>query len=179
MEKKTLKTENTEKRKLIINKLVKSGINITPATLEFILALENPVGKVNNIIKEASFNPTFNGHLTLDILNKSSNESILRALKRKVIRQDNNLSKNDTKQNDTSVMNVKKQIESQKIETLANEIKSVSSSPKLINSQLEDSSSLKSIIPKEKRKINQFESVKSSLGFKPIAKEFETEFKIL
>jgi len=83
MEKKTLKTENIEKRKLIINKLVNSGINITPTTLEFILTLDHPEEKVNSIIKEASFNPTFNGHLTLNILNKSSNESILKALKQK------------------------------------------------------------------------------------------------
>ena len=93
MDKKTLKTEHIEKRRLIINKLVNSGINITPATLQFILTLDNPVEKVNSIIKEASFNPTFNGHLTLNILNKSSNESILKALKRKTIRQDKSLSK--------------------------------------------------------------------------------------
>ena len=106
MEKKTLKTEKIEKRKLIINKLVNSGINITPATLEFILTLDHPEEKINSIIKEASFNPSFNGHLTLNILNKSSNESILKALKRKIIRQDINLSNNDTQQEEVSLIKV-------------------------------------------------------------------------
>lgn len=177
MEKKTLKTENIEKRKQIINKLVNSGINVTPATLEFILTLDHHEEKVNSIIKEASFNPTFNGHLTLNILNKSSNESILKALKRKVIRQDINQSKNDTQQEGSSLIKVEKQRESPKIEPLTNEIKNASSSPNLTKSPMKDNSSPQPI--KEKKNINQFESVKSSLGFKPIAKEFETEFKIL
>lgn len=177
MEKKTLKTQNIEKKKLVINKLVNSGINITPATLEFILTLDHPEEKVNSIIKEASFNPTFNGHLTLNILNKSSNESILKALKRKVIRQDINLSKNDTQQEGSSLIIVEKQYESSKIEILTNEIKSASYSPNLTKSPMEDNSSPQPI--KKKKNRNQFESVKSSLGFKPIAKEFETEFKIL
>jgi len=179
MEKKTLKTEKIKKRKLIINKLVKSGINITPTTLEFILTLAHPEEKVNSIIKEASFNPTFKGHLTLNILNKSSNESILRALKRKAIKLDKNLTNNDTQQEVNSLIKVEKQCESSKIETLTNEIKSASSSPNLIKSHLKERSSPQPIKKKEKKKITQFESVKSSLGFKPIAKEFEAELKIL
>jgi len=179
MEKKTLKTENIEKRKLIINKLVNSGINITPTTLEFILTLDHPEEKVNSIIKEASFNPTFNGHLTLNMLNKSSNESILRALKRKAIKLDKNLANNDTQQEGNSLIKVEKQCESPKIETLTNEIKSDTSSPNLIKSHMEESSSSQPIKKKDKKKITQFESVKSSLGFEPIAKEFEAELKIL
>ncbi|MFW9781912.1 MAG: hypothetical protein ACFFFB_06480, partial [Candidatus Heimdallarchaeota archaeon] len=87
MEWKTLKRDNTEQKRIIVNKLVNSGINVTPSLLELILELDDPVEKVNLIIKDSSFIASFKSHLTEDILTKISNEEINKALKRRIFIQ--------------------------------------------------------------------------------------------
>ena len=71
-----------EQKRIIINKLVNSGINITPESLEYILNLKNPQKSLSLIIKELSFIPNFKSHLTENILLQISNEKIKKVLKR-------------------------------------------------------------------------------------------------
>ena len=42
---------NLEEKRILINKLVNSGINITPSMLDFVLKLERPLKKISLIIK--------------------------------------------------------------------------------------------------------------------------------
>jgi len=79
---KVMKSGNSELRGLILGKLIKSGINITPRVLQFILEMDNPLDKVGILIKEASFIPSFNGHLTEQTLQHIQNAEIKKVLKR-------------------------------------------------------------------------------------------------
>ena len=97
MEWKTLKAENTEVKQIIVKKLVNSGINITPSLLDFILTLDNPLNKINLIIKDSSFIASFKSHLTENILNKISNEEIKKIVKRKLVKKEINSSKEELK----------------------------------------------------------------------------------
>ena len=60
-----------------------SGINITPSILDFIVNLDNPLQKLNLIIKDSSFIASFKSHLTESVLAKLSNEEIKKVVKRK------------------------------------------------------------------------------------------------
>jgi len=79
---------NSDKSHLILRKFVESGINITPILLDFIITLDNPIEKLNLILKESSYIPSFKSHLTESFLKKIKNEKIKKDLEKIVINKD-------------------------------------------------------------------------------------------
>ncbi len=166
-----------------------SGINITPSLLEFILNLDNPLQKVNLIIKDSSFIASFKGHLTESILAKLSNEEIKRVVKRKFISQEAHSSEeyldknnnNNSYQSKGATNSTNNDIESNSIidtETfLTKTSESDLSNPHLMikekskhSSHLEESNNIN---------IKPIESAKSTSIFTPIAKEYDFQLDIL
>ena len=70
----------------LVKFLVEAGINITPQSLEIILNLETPELSVEQIVKEVSFLPNFDGALTIEVLQKLSVKEIQKVLKREIIK---------------------------------------------------------------------------------------------
>jgi DNA polymerase II small subunit len=180
---------NSEINKLILKKFVDSGINITPVLLDLIKDLDNPLEKVNLIIKETSFLPTFNGHLTEHILKKISNNEIQRALTRVLIKEQettNEIPSNEEKtqlsnfERDNKNMELNENIKDRKIDIGAfkekkAEINSMDGSFKNI---IKPHQSPK-IIEHEEKNYSSIGAAKSSLTFNPTAKEYNFDYEIL
>ncbi len=66
MEENLLPHNQTEIRKFLIKKLLKSGINISPELFNLILKSDEPNINIDILIKETSFLPSFNNHITID-----------------------------------------------------------------------------------------------------------------
>ena len=166
--------EYLSQKKVLINRLVNSGINISPQSIEIIMKLDNPLIKTDLIIEEMNVNATFNGHLTIDVMQRISNEEIQRVLKRenlKLIFDE----KTEYKENNLKI---------DKVDIPASRKNEVTNSINTQNS-ISIPQRKKSIIieplpaKRQPSKIKQFESTKSSLTFNPIAKNYEFEYKIL
>ncbi|MBY9002353.1 MAG: metallophosphoesterase [Candidatus Lokiarchaeota archaeon] len=166
--------EYFSQKKVLINRLANSGINISPKSIEIILKMDNPLIKTDLIIEEMNINPTFNGHLTLDVIQRISNEEIQRVLKRENIKIKCN-EKTEYKENNLKI---------DKVNIPASIKKEVKNSLNTQNSiSIPQRKKPMTIDPlpakRQHSKIKQFESTKSSLSFKPIAKDYEFEYKIL
>ena len=177
-----MKNEISEQKRVILDKLVNSGINITPAMLDWIVNLENPMKNLNIIIKETSFIPTFKNHLTETVLKEISNEEIQRALKR-IISRSNSLSM-DEKPIDTK--DVFKSSSKPVTKLFNEEVPSLSSEILIKTSKSEDRTQstptytqLEKIPAKKKIKAKGHESTKSTFIFKPVAKDYDFSFEIL
>jgi len=176
-----------EQKRIIVNKLIDSGINITPEILELILNLDRPLEKINQLIKEASFSPSFNGHLTLEFLKQIQNKEILKALKRHTVKLDISIkkSKEDKNENSKSINNSEELTTNQAV--LNNPPKSPISDGVLSNidatSQLNHSTDpLIYINPSKKideKKINLSGTTKSVFSFNPTAKDYNPEYELL
>jgi len=189
LEWKTLKAENTEVKKIIVKKLVNSGINITPSLLDYILTLDNPLNKINLIIKDSSFIASFKSHLTENILNKISNEEIKKIVKRKLVKKEINSNKEELKIIDnyeepqTSLANVvsQKTIESNSVKE--NEIVSERMNDYKLKLQsyptLENNNNPLNLEVTRKTKIKLIEGTNSPIAFNPVAKEYNSQFEIL
>lgn len=185
----SLKSVNSEDRRIIVNKLVNSGINITPSMLNLIINLDKPLEKIPLIVKELSFLPSFNGHLSKDDIGKISNGELLNALKRVMIKENQALiernSNNGLKVKDINIKTPDK-----------NDLKN----PTLINSTLSkhDIKIENALSEKEqKSQVNirndvliedklkneknykQSSSAKSTLTFSPIAKNYSADYEII
>jgi DNA polymerase II small subunit len=77
-----LKPNQLKKKRLLIKKLIDTNINIAPSALQTLLKFEAPLEKLDLIIRETSFIPTFDNILTLDTLQSISNKEIQKILKR-------------------------------------------------------------------------------------------------
>ncbi len=182
MEEKDLKNEISEQKRVILDKLVNSGINITPTVLDWIVNLEYPMKNLNIIIKETSFIPTFKNHLTETILKEISNEEIQRALKR-IISRSNSLSM------DVKSINTKDAFKSSRktaTKLFNDEVPSISSESLTKTAKSEDQTQstpihtqLVKIPAKKKFKTKTHESTKSTFIFKPVAKDYDFIFEIL
>jgi len=182
MNEKTLNVGNTEDKRILIDKLVNSGINITPSTLDLILKLDNPLSNISLIIKEMSFLPTFNSHLTEKHLKKISNEKFQKALRRILIREGS--LPIDKKSGEE--LNLKANIENN-----INEKEILSQDSSIINSHLKEKNYIKTeehnsqtLSDKQDDKTNGIEisptgAAKSTLTFRPIAKKYKADYKIL
>ncbi|MHA2120194.1 MAG: DNA-directed DNA polymerase II small subunit [Promethearchaeota archaeon] len=184
-----MKTDTTEVKRIILKKLVSSGINITPPLLDLILGLDDPIHKTSLIIKDSSFIAGFKSHLTEDILTQISNEEIKKTLKRKVIKEETAMEGEisgigaKSKQIEKSLVNQDSETNTAFVstETTENyskrefgiENKSQSPSPNIV--------AQKPIISKvnKKSKINLLGGSKSTLAFKPIARDYDFQFDIL
>ncbi|MFX1376875.1 MAG: DNA-directed DNA polymerase II small subunit [Promethearchaeota archaeon] len=180
-----MKAENTEVKKVIIKRLVKSGINITPTLLDILLDLDDPIKKINKIIKNSSFIANFRSHLTDNILSKISDEEIKSIMKRKLLKQEINSTeeylheKENINNNQTTLL----KDDIHKVDETI-EVKAAADIPetKTINQiKLETSATLETLeIENFKRsKINIIEGTSSKIAFKPIAKEYNSEFTVL
>ena len=177
-----MKNEISEQKRVILNKLVNSGMNITPTMLDWIVNLDNPMKNLNIIIKETSFIPSFKNHLTKTVLKGISNEEIQRALKRTISRS--NSHSMDVKSIDTK--DVFKSSNKPGAKLFNNEFQSISSETLIKTSKSEDRtqsapkySQLEKIPAKKKIKAKAHESTKSTFIFKPVAKDYDFIFEIL
>jgi DNA polymerase II small subunit len=184
-----MKSDTSEVKRIVLKKLVSSGINITPPLLDFILGLDNPIQKTSLIIKNTSFIAGFKSHLTKDILTQVSNKEIKNSLKRKLIKEENVLQRKNTRigseNNQIEKTLVKKETESKAAlisidtsETFSrrtSDIEDKSQSPiPIISTQKPTRTKLDQ---QSKGKI--IEGSKSALSFKPKAKDFDFQYNIL
>jgi DNA polymerase II small subunit len=152
---------------LIIQTLIKSEINISPAVLNMIMSLDNPFQSLEMLIREVSFIPQFQSHITPEILNKLSNKKLLKLLQRKELenkKEDHVLKKNKTEVNTGSKT-------SKKLTT-----KSMQESTHF-ESQLNQSIEEKSYNAKGSTRL--YESTKSHSLYRPISKDYDADYKIL
>lgn len=189
MDDKSLHNDFLENKQAILNKLATTGINITPSTLEQVLKLENPLETINQIIKKASFIPSFNSHLTEDILKKISEGELQKASKRNA-RQVNSSNIEKIKPKNSSISNsnasasansdhkeliIRSEVFNETKGELISPVKQEIAFPKR-RAQKDD---LIEPISKEKISIKPFESTKSTFRFNPVAKEYSFQIDIL
>jgi len=184
-----MKTDKTEVKRIILKKLVSSGINITPPLLNFILGLENPIEKTSLIVKDTSFIAGFKSHLTEDILNQVSNEEIKNSLRRKLIKEGTDISRESSgiepkgKQIENILVN-----QENKSSTILTSVETAETFPKRISNIEDNSQSPAPIIsiqkpirtksdPQPKGKV--IEGSISKLSFKPKAKNYDFQYNIL
>ncbi|MFX0070731.1 MAG: hypothetical protein ACFFAO_06545, partial [Candidatus Hermodarchaeota archaeon] len=184
-----MKSRTIKNNRLIIKKFVESGINVTPSILEFISNFDDPIGKVDDIIKESSFLPTFNGHLTIEFLKKLSDKEIQKALKRHNLNElRNSQSKNSIDLQD-NFDDLSKVPDSKG--TTTEDMKSVNSINKnaKVNSIIETKPVVlknknvlrdsKKKLEKKSYKIKPVESIKSNTQFNPVAKNYDFSYEIV
>jgi DNA polymerase II small subunit len=184
-----LNVNNSKEKKIIISKLVSSGINITPSLLNFILELDEPFEKINLLIKDSSFIASFSGHLTENILNKISNEELKKAVKRKIVRQESNSNGEDLDKSDESTKHQPTTLEnSTNSEFKSNLITNTEAYPKRpkieVNSTFsfpipETSDKPFNLVKKNKIKIKPIDHAKSTVAFVPTAKEYDSQVEVL
>ncbi|MFX0188236.1 MAG: DNA-directed DNA polymerase II small subunit [Candidatus Hodarchaeota archaeon] len=181
-----MNAENSGMKRILINKLVSSGINITPSMLDLILKLDNPLKKISLIIQEMSFIPSFNSHLTEEQLKKISNKEIINVLKRISIKDNTSPMKFGSR---STSIKTEKTIKKKEI----NVIKSIdyveNHSPLKINNSVKEKEQESNILLhkqfnshdkiKNEIKISPFGSAKSSLTFRPISKNYNADYEIL
>ncbi|MFX1337668.1 MAG: DNA-directed DNA polymerase II small subunit [Promethearchaeota archaeon] len=177
---------NSEQYRLILKKFIDSGINITPFMLEFISNLSNPLEKANIIIKETSFIPKFNGHLTKDFLKKISNDEIQRALKRLSLKEESNLPEQVSNEIDAynEKSNIFQDINNEKQMNITSpidykEMKAEINQKNVFHEESSKKYKPPEVTEKKELKIKPTESAKSTLAYKPIAKEYNVEYEVL
>ena len=189
MDRKSSRNDCLENKQAVLNILANTGINIAPSTLEYVLKLDNPLIQINNIIKKASFIPTFNSHLTPEILKKISEGELQKASNRNVtqvsslinekleIKKEkvNNSNAIQSTNSDVQELNIKSELIKEKRGELITPVKQELVFPKN-SSQLNNVSEP---ILKEKITIKPIESTKSTFRFNPTAKDYISQIEIL
>ncbi|MBA7612719.1 hypothetical protein ES703_19956 [subsurface metagenome] len=82
-----MKADNLNEKTILIKELLNSGINVTPSILDFLTSLDDPLKILKLIIKNVSFLPSFNSHLTLEVLQQISNKELHDALKKVLLKE--------------------------------------------------------------------------------------------
>ncbi|NVM18225.1 MAG: metallophosphoesterase [Candidatus Lokiarchaeota archaeon] len=174
-----MKTEISEQKQVILKKLVNSGINISPKMLDCVLNLENPMNKINMLIKETSFIPSFKSHLTENIVHEISNEELQKTLKRALSKslslplKEGAKSKIAVTLNKSIAENFKQEIEPKNVKQIIE-----TSLPKEMSHVIPNSSPIKKTLSiKNKAKI--YESTKSVFAFRPLAKDHDFKFEVI
>ena len=189
MDGKSSRNDCLDNKQAILNKLANTGTNIAPSTLEYVLKLDNPLDQIDTIIKKASFIPTFNSHLTPEILNKISEGELQKASNRNVtqvsslinekleIKKEkvNNSNAIQSTNSDVQELNIKSELIKEKRGELITPVKQELVFPKN-SSQLNNVSEP---ILKGKITIKPIESTKSTFRFNPIAKDYSSQIEIL
>jgi len=200
--------QTSEKRRILIKKLLNAGINVTPNVLKFIMSTNNPSESLDLIIKETSFIPTFNSHLTIEILEKISNKEIQKALRRairkNIVKESKKLDnikektenqnrknlKEENKRESSSknpelfikpVANEKQFINSTNFKSSSNNIEdNKTSSSLMVDKQLTQQSAIKKTKKKDiiSNQIKKMSPAISEFDFKPIAKEYDFDYNI-
>ena len=189
MDGKSSRNDCLDNKQAILNKLADTGTNIAPSTLEYVLKLDNPLDQIDTIIKKASFIPTFNSHLTPEILNKISEGELQKASNRNVtqvsslinekleIKKEKVSNSNaiPSTNSDVQELNIKSELIKEKRGELITPVKQELVFPKN-SSQLNNVSEP---ILKGKITIKPIESTKSTFRFNPIAKDYSSQIEIL
>ncbi|HUW90779.1 MAG TPA: metallophosphoesterase [Candidatus Nanopelagicaceae bacterium] len=179
-----METRTTEQKKAILNKLINSGINISPTMLENILTMNNPLKNLNLLIKETSFIPSFKSHLTETVVKDISDEKLQRMLKR-TISKTNSLQLHEETENPPEYSNPPQEaVKSSLIDkNLPSEILPLFEKSKTEYESQETFNT--DLLPKQITKIEstkrtpRFESTKSIFTFKPIAKEYKSNYEVI
>ena len=189
MDGKSSRNDCLDNKQAILNKLADTGTNIAPSTLEYVLKLDNPLDQIDTIIKKANFIPTFNSHLTPEILNKISEGELQKASNRNVtqvsslinekleIKKEkvNNSNAIQSTNSDVQELNIKSELIKEKRGELITPVIQELVFPKNL-SQLNNVSEP---ILKEKITIKPIESTKSTFRFNPTAKDYISQIEIL
>ncbi|TXT66158.1 MAG: DNA polymerase II small subunit [Promethearchaeota archaeon] len=69
-------------KKLLVKRLIDTNINISPSALQVFMEVDKPLEKLDQIIKETTFIPSFKSNLTIETLQSISNEEIQIILER-------------------------------------------------------------------------------------------------
>ncbi len=164
-----MKNEKLNQKYLIVQKLIDSEINITPSVLEMILNMDNPYQSLELIIREISFIPQFHSHLTPEILKKLSDQKLHKILveKDQINPREEFVSNNDVKKKEND-RTLKASIEPK------SKLKNQNA---FSESRLSNSISKTPLKSKDTSRI--YESTKSNSLFRPIAKEYDFDYKIL
>lgn len=181
-----MNAENSGMKRILINKLVSSGINITPSMLDLILKLDNPLKKISLIIQEMSFLPSFNSHLTEEQLKKISNKEIINVLKRISIKDNTSPIKFGSR---GTFIKTEKNIKKKEVSMMKSRDSVENRSPLKIDSSAKEEEQESHIHLhkkftshdkiKNEIKISPFGSAKSSLTFRPISKNYNADYEIL
>ncbi|TFG22831.1 MAG: hypothetical protein EU533_03815 [Promethearchaeota archaeon] len=158
-------------KKELVKFLVEAGINITPQSLEIILNLETPELSVEQIVKEVSFLPNFDGALTVEVLQKLSVKEIQKVLKREIIKPRPKI--------DESLHEISKKINQPELDNEISEVKSQLFTEELKKNTHVQSYPTSNKIKTTNHKIQINDSAKTQLHFKSQAKDYESDFKIL
>ena len=184
-----MKTDNLNEKTILIQELLNSGINVTPSILDFLLSLDDSLKIIKLIIKNISFLPNFNSHLTVDVLQKISNEELQKELQKVLIKEINSKAIQEKKEKNventelTSSLNIVDPKKS-KLKTLKKPFDNVPLESRveyhedsLILSKTKEKTPLVPI--RSNIEVNSFEGSKTALRFKPIAKDYDSNYKIL
>jgi len=176
-----LETNTTEQKRVILNKLINSGINISPTMLENVLTMNNSLKNLNLLIKETSFIPSFKSHLTETVIKDISDEKLQRMLKRTISKTNSLLLQEETK-NPLEYPDPQQEVHTPPImdKNLPSEVL-----PLLETSKTEyknqETFNLPKQITKTKNAIKtpRFESTKSIFTFQPVAKDYQSNYEII
>jgi len=160
-----LETRTTEQKKVILNKLINSGINVSPTMLKNILNTNNPLKNLNLLIKEISFIPSFKSHLTETVIKDISDEKLQRVLKRTISKTKSLVTSSLMDKNIPSEFSPL--IEKSKTDYKSQETVITNLLPKKIAKM------------KNTQKTPGFESTKSIFTYKPIAKEYKANYEVI
>lgn len=182
-----MKSDNLILKKIVINKLVDSGINVSPTILKFILRLDEPLKTVNHIIKDSSFIPNFQSHLTKKILKIISINSLEKSLFRTSLTEELMLlddkdnvveKKSDIKRrSNISSGQFNSKLNSSSKKQIAKNLRNINIS-KEVQASFIDPKTHKTL-KREKAKVFSAESTKSTFRFKPMAREYSSNLEIV
>ncbi len=152
--------------------------------LDNILSINNPLKNLNLLIKETSFIPSFKSHLTETVIKDISDEKLHRVLKRNISKTNPLLLQEETNTPPEHSNLQKEAVTSSLID------KNLQSqfSPLIESSKTEykkQETSTKDLLPKQitkkktTKKPPRFESTKSIFTFKPIAKEYKSNYEVI
>jgi len=158
-----LKDDKLNQKSLLVQKLLNSEINITPAGLEMILNMDNPHQSLDLIIRETSFIPQFQSHITTEVLKKLSNKELLKLLQRK-----DDVSKKENYKPNKDIIEIRASMES---ESKAKE--------QSTHFESKQNSNIRDMNGNLKESTKFYESTKSNSVYHPIAKEYDSDYKIL
>ncbi len=152
--------------------------------LESILNMNNPLKHLNLLIKQTSFIPSFKSHLTETIVKDISDEKLQKMLKRTISKTNSLQLQEETKISFEYSNLPQKAVENSLMDkNLPSEF-----SPLFEKSKREYESqetSITDLLPeqsttmKNTKKTPRFESTKSVFTFKPIAKEYKSNYKVI
>ncbi len=152
--------------------------------LENILTMNNQLKNLNLLIKETSFIPSFKSHLTETVIKDISDEKLKRVLKRTISKTNSLLIQEETKK-PIEYSNPQQEVV---MGFLRDKSLQSEFSPLFEKSNTEyknQESSNADLLPKQitkmknTKKTPRFESTKSIFTFKPIAKEYKSNYEVI